>query len=76
MPEAQTIYTQTRPAEWPAPEGSQVTVTARQQDDPAGAVAITWERDDLAAKGERAVLLVLTVDELRGIVAAIDARTN
>lgn len=75
MPEAQPIYTQTRPAEWPAPEGSHVTVTARQGE-PDGAVAITWERDDLAAQGDRAALLVLTVDELRGIVAAIDARRN
>ncbi|WP_435735254.1 hypothetical protein V5D56_00075 (plasmid) [Cellulosimicrobium sp. PMB13] len=73
MPEAQTIYTQTRAAEWPAPEGSHVTVTARRAED-EDAVAITWQRDDLAAKGAQASIVILTVDELRGIVAALDER--
>lgn len=72
---ADPIYSETRPTRWPAPEGSHVTVTARQGA-PDGDVAITWQRDDLAEKGERAALLVLTVDDLRGIVAAIDARRN
>lgn len=72
---AETIYRRTRPAQWPAPEGSQVTVTAWQEE-PDAAVAVTWERDDLADQGERATLLVLTVDDLRGIVAALDARSD
>lgn len=49
MSEAKTIYQQTRPALWPAPEGTNTTVTAKI--DEGDVVGISWERDDLIERG-------------------------
>jgi|GEM_PF-6690633 len=74
MPDAQPIYTHTREAKWPLLD-AYVTVTARHAEDD-DVVAITWQRDDLAAKDEPPLTLILTVDEVRGIAAAVDERTS
>lgn len=61
---ATTIFEATRPTEWPAPEGSMVTVVARRD---AEAVTILWQRSDL----ESTQLVTLTLDEFQGIAAAL-----
>lgn len=68
MRETKTIYQQTRPAQWPAPEGSNITVTAKID---AGVVAIIWERDDLMEKGGIPTQVTLTAKEFKAIAAAI-----
>lgn len=69
--EGQEIFRQTRPASWPAPPNTNVTVTAKEA---AGEwVSISWERDDLAAKGVLPTLMVLTTDEFRAIAKALSS---
>lgn len=68
MREARTIYQQTRPAKWPAPEGSSITVTAKID---AGVVAIIWERDDLMEKDGMPTQVTLTSEEFQAIAAAV-----
>lgn len=61
---ATTIFERTRPTEWPAPEGSTVTVVARRD---AQAVTILWQRSDI----ESTQLVTLTLEEFQGIAAAL-----
>lgn len=64
------VYQSTRPARWPAPEGTEVVVTARYGGD---AVSITWQRNDLEEKGIAPLVVTATVDDLRAIISAIEA---
>jgi hypothetical protein len=61
---AATIFEHTRPTEWPAPEGTTVTVVAKCD---SQAVTIRWQRSDL----ESAQLVTLTLEEFQGIAAAL-----
>jgi hypothetical protein len=51
---AQTIFEQVRPSQWPAPEGTTVTVTARLDRD---AIGIHWKRSDLPIPAHVALYL-------------------
>lgn len=74
MREAKTIYQQTRPARWPAPEGTKITVTAKIDD--GDVVGISWERDDLIEKGGLPSQVTLTAAEFQAIAAAFAAEVN
>lgn len=70
MREAKIIYQQTRPARWPAQEGTNITVTAKLSQE--GIVAITWERDGVVEKGGMFSPVTFAVDELQAIAAAAE----
>lgn len=71
MKEAKTIYQRSRPAAWPAPEGTKITVTAKV--DNGDVVGISWERDDLIEKGGLPSQVTLTAAEFQAIAAAVAA---
>jgi len=62
------IFDATRPTNWPAPEGTEATVTARRALD--GTVGITWKRSD----NDRTSTVALTPDEFDGIARALGYR--
>lgn len=69
MREAKTIYQHSRPARWPAPEGTKITVTATIDD--GDVVGISWQRDDLIEKGNLPSQVTLTDAEFQSIAAAV-----
>jgi hypothetical protein len=64
------IFQNTRPTGWPGPEGTEITVTARQERE---AVLLEWQRSDRAAAGEAPESIGVTTNELRSIVDALEA---
>lgn len=59
------IFQSTRPAAWPAPEGTTVTVTARKSRN--GSIGITWQRSDI----DTPTTVAVTSEEFAGISAAV-----
>jgi hypothetical protein len=60
------IFEKTRPTEWPAPEGTTVTVTARRS--PNGTIGIHWQRSDIDNGGQS---VAVTAAEFAEIAAAV-----
>lgn len=66
--EGKEIFRRIRPASWPAPPNTNITVTAKE--DAGEWVSIFWESDDLVAKGVHPTQATLTADEFRAIAIA------